>query len=162
MEAEFEANKQQRGANLNKVTQHLRKAEMGNFIFFIPQRELSPSPPACSEPERLAGKTWGLVGESFFSLFTWFLVWFELILTRYGWRAQCVQSVRFLWVWFGLEVTKVWMGGVFSRSGQTHRSPSVRFNQCLSTDSDEFVFYTWFSDHWSMFKHIETDFYIYL
>ena len=53
---------------------------------------------------------------------------------------------------FGL-VAKVWMGGVFSWSGQTHRSPSVRFNQCLSTDSDEFVFYTWFSDHWSMFKH---------
>ena len=36
MEAEFEANKQQRGANLNKVTQHLGKAEMGNFIFFYP------------------------------------------------------------------------------------------------------------------------------
>ena len=39
--------------------------ESGKIEILFFQRELSPSPPSCSEPERLAGKTWSLVGEFF-------------------------------------------------------------------------------------------------
>ena len=39
------------------------------ILFFLQQRELSPSPPSCSEPERLAEKTWSLVGEFYLQLF---------------------------------------------------------------------------------------------
>ena len=46
-------------------------------LFFFQQRELSPSPPSCSEPERLAGKTWSLVGE--FSLFCLCSIWLSLV-----------------------------------------------------------------------------------
>ena len=46
-------------------------------LFFFQQRELSPSPPSCSEPERLAGKTWSLVGE--FSLLCLGLIWLSLV-----------------------------------------------------------------------------------
>ena len=109
---EFEANKQQREANLNKVTQlehknitngkfhsHEQKrwekfwesVEM-EILFFLQQRELSPSPPSCSEPERLAEKTWSLVGEFYLQLFITGL-----------WS---VSFHSFAWVGFGL----VWSG----------------------------------------------------
>ena len=54
------------------------------ILFFLQQRELSPSPPSCSEPERLAGKTWSLVGEFYLQLFVTGLVWLSLVWS--GWK----------------------------------------------------------------------------
>ena len=47
---------------------------------------------------------------------------------------------------------------VFGRAGQTHHSLSVGFNQCLSSDSDEFAFYTCQPSR----LHHSTDFYFHL
>ena len=73
-ETEFRTNKQQRGANLNKVTElEHKKSAPWKLNLFSEQRDLSPSLPACSEPERLAGKSWNFVGEYFFLFFSFFL-----------------------------------------------------------------------------------------
>ena len=71
-------------------------------LFFFQQRELSPSPPSCSEPERLAGKTWSLVGE--FSLLCLGLIWLSLVWPL--WKTLSlvgdvsVSFPFFSWVWY--------------------------------------------------------------
>jgi len=65
---------------------HLKK-----FRDFIVQRELSPSPPSCSEPERLAGKTWSLVDSEEFACKPEVVVPHSYVVARPGWNAtlQC-------------------------------------------------------------------------
>ena len=93
----------------------LRSAEVEN-LFFFQQRELSPSPPSCSEPERLAGKTWSLVGEFSLLCLAWVsLVWFSLVWPVWKTWSLIGEFLFIALLGLGLANPIVWFGSVGRR-----------------------------------------------